>query len=378
LWGKPSNLGRIVAAVERAAAPAAAAAGLVAGAAEARRRSRAVSFRVPILTVLTLALATASGASAQVPGLTGTLVVTNKTPSTATIVDVASGRTLATLPTGTTPHEIVLSPDGALAVTTDYGGARRTLTVIDVPGLRVARTIDLGEHRAPHGIVFLPGGRQVAVTCEQTRDVVIVDVVEGAVRRAIPTEAAGSHMIGVTADGARGYTGNMRDNSVSELDMTGGRFVRSFPVPPVPEAINVTPDGREVWVGSNATGHVSVLEPASGTVTKAAEGFKWPYRMLFTPDGRQVIVPDPTLNEVHFIDRAARREIGKLALPGEPQGVTITPDGRHVFQSLSADTRVAIIDPNTRTVLGHLTVGKTPDGVAYTTRVVAAGGTAGQ
>ena len=68
--------------------------------------------------LLMFALALAASARAQVPGLTGTLVVTNKKPSMATIVDVASGRTLATLPTGPTPHEVVLSSDGALAVIT--------------------------------------------------------------------------------------------------------------------------------------------------------------------------------------------------------------------------------------------------------------------
>lgn len=327
--------------------------------------------RAALLAGLSVATIATSPAFAQVAGLSGTLVVTNKSPSTATIVDVASGRTLATLPTGTNPHEIVLSPDGALAAITDFGGSRRTLTVIDVPNLRVARTVDLGEHRAPHGIAFLPGGRVVAVTCEQTRTVVLVDVVAGVVRQAISTEAGGSHMVGVTADGSRAYTGDMRDHTVTELDLVAHRRLRSFPVPAVPEAINVTPDGREVWVGSNQTGQVSVLDPATGAVTQAATGLKWPYRMLFTPDGRQVIVPDPTLNEVRFLDRAARKEIGRLSLAGAPQGVAITPDGRHVFQSLSADTRVAILDPTRREVLGHLTVGATPDGVAYTTRVVA-------
>ena len=323
------------------------------------------------LVGLLLALVAAPDVHAQVAGLSGTLVVTNKQPSTATIVDVASGRTLATLPTGTNPHEIVLSSDGARAVVTDYGGPRRTLTVIDVVGLKVERTVDLGEHRAPHGIAFLPGDRLVAVTCEQTRTVAIVDVVEGAVRHGISTDADGSHMVGVTADGARGYTGNMRSHTVSELDLKTHRVVKAFPVPPVPEAINVTPDGREVWIGSNQTGQVSVLVPATGVVTTAAEGLKWPYRMLFTPDARQVIVPDPTLGEVRFIDRAARKEIGRIALPGAPQGVTITPDGRYVFQSLSAETRVAVIAPATRTVVGHLSVGASPDGVAYTTRVIA-------
>ena len=56
-----------------------------------------------------------------------------------------------------------------------------------MPGLKVACTIDLGEHRAPHGIAFLPGDRLVAVTCEQTRHVVVVDIVDGVVRRAVPT-----------------------------------------------------------------------------------------------------------------------------------------------------------------------------------------------
>ena len=38
-------------------------------------------------------------------------MVTNKTPATATILDVASGRVLATLPTGQGPHEVVLSAE---------------------------------------------------------------------------------------------------------------------------------------------------------------------------------------------------------------------------------------------------------------------------
>lgn len=335
-------------------------------------RRRALAGGLAALGVLAGA-AVGVPASAQVPGLSGTLVVTNKTPSTATIVDVASGQTLATLPTGTSPHEVVLTSDGALAAITNYGGERRTLTVIDVPNLRVARTIDLGEHRAPHGIALLPGDRIVAVTCEVTQTVLLVDIVDGVVKQSISTGKPGSHMVGVTADGTFGYTGDMRAHTVSELDLRAHKVTRTWTVPEVPEAINVTPDGKEVWVGSNQTGKVSVVEPGANRVTTAAEGFKWPYRMVFTPDGSKVVVPDPTLNEVRFLERASRKELGRLALEGEPQGVTVTPDSRYLFQSLSKDTRVAIIDVATRAVKGHLTVGATPDGVAYTTRVIAAG-----
>ena len=321
----------------------------------------------------TVTLATAM--TAQVPGLSGTLVITNKGPATATIIDVASGRTLATLPTGQGPHEVVLSSDGRTAVVTDYGAQTggKTLTVIDVPGLRVARTIDLGTYTRPHGIAYLPGDSLVAVTSETTGNVVIVSVPEGAVRRAIPTQHDGSHMVAATADGSLLYTGDIGSNTVSELNGRTGQYVRSFEVPAQPEAVNVTPDGAEVWVGSNATGKVSVVDPRTGAVTTAAEGLGWPYRILFSPDRRFTFLPDLRGETLRFLDRASRRELGRLTFAGGgPQGITITPDGRYLFQSLSRQGRVAIIDVTKREVVGHIATGETPDGVAYTARAVSA------
>jgi YVTN family beta-propeller protein len=324
--------------------------------------------RLRLLALPPALVLTAGALAAQAPGVRGTLVVTNKRPSTLTILDVASGRTLATLPTGAGPHEVVLSRDGRTAVVTDYGGrpAGATLTVVDVPSARVARTVSLGEYRAPHGLAFLPGDSLVAVTSEATGHVVVVHVGEGAVRRAVPTRAGGSHMVAVAADGASAFTGNMGSHSVSRLDLRAGAYVRSWPVPDVPEAIGVTPDGREVWVGSNALRRVSVLDVATGAVTTAADSVGWPYRVLFTPDARTVLVPDMNRDELRFIDRATRRELGRLALPGAgPQGITLTPDGRHAFLSLSKQGRVAVIDVAARRVVATLAAGETPDGVAF-------------
>lgn len=326
---------------------------------------------VVVLSVAT-ALALATGhVDAQSPGFTGTVIVTNKTPSTATVIDVGTGRTLATIPTGAGPHEIALSSDARTAVVTDYSGQPgRTLTVIDVPSFTVVRTIDMGEYARPHGIRFLPGDSLVAVTSEQSGNVVIVNVVVGAIRRAIATQGLVSHMVGVTADGLRAYTSNMRSNSVSELDLRTGQFIRSIPVPTTPEGINVTPDGKEVWVGSNNTGKVSVIDPATWTVTTAAEGFAWPYRMLFTPDVKTVLIPDLTREELRVFDRSSRNEVARLPFPGGgPQGIAITPDGRYVLLSLSKQARVAIIDMTTRAVVGSLAAGDTPDGIVYTTKV---------
>lgn len=325
-------------------------------------------------SIAATALFASMSAAAQVSGLSGTLIVTNKGPSTATIIDVASGRALATLPTGQGPHEVVVSHDGSIAVVTDYGSRSggNSLTVIDVPGLKVVRTINLGEYHRPHGIAFLPGDSLVAVTSEMSRNVVIVSVGEGVVRKAIPTQHNGSHMVGVTANGLRAYTGDIGSNTVSELNVETGQYVRSWDVPTQPEAINVTPDGSEVWVGSNATGKVSVVNPATGTIATAAEGFGWPYRIYFTPDVKTVLLPDLRKEELRFVDRATHRELGRISFAGGgPQGITMTPDGKYALQSLSQQGRVAIVDAAARKVVGYIAAGETPDGIAYSPRTAA-------
>lgn len=311
---------------------------------------------------------------AQVPGLSGTVIVTNKTPATATIVDVASGTTLATLPTGNGPHEIVISRDGRTAVVTDYGTGPlpgSTLTIIDVRALKVIRQLPLGEYRRPHGIVFLPGDSLVAVTVEASRAVLVVNIRAMTILKAVMTGQNGSHMVGVAADGVRAWTGNIGSNTVTELDLSTGRALRSIDVPAQPEAINVTADGAEAWVGSNATGRVSVVDARTGAVTTAAEGFSWPYRVLFSPDATLVILPDYRGEVVRFVERATRRELGRMTFTGAgPQGITITPNGRHALLSLSAQGKVAVIDVATRTVVGEIAVGETPDGVVYSPIVV--------
>ncbi|MBL0938894.1 MAG: YncE family protein [Gemmatimonadaceae bacterium] len=304
-------------------------------------------------------------------GLSGTLIITNKTPATATIIDVVSGRTLATLPTGHGPHEIVVSRDGKTAVVTDYGTGPQpgnTLTVIDVPGRRVTKTISLGQYRRPHGIMLMPGDSIAAVTVEADKAVLLVRLATGEIAKTVMTNQNGSHMVGITADGTRGWTGDIGSNTVSELDLVRGTSIRTVAVPAQPEAINVTPDGKEVWVGSNATGRVSVVDAATGQVTTAAEGFGWPYRVLFSPDNRTVLLPDLRGETLRFLERSTRKELGRIDLKGKaPQGIIFEPSGRYAFLSFSGAGVVAVIDVAARRVVREIPAGETPDGVAYTT-----------
>jgi len=321
--------------------------------------------------VLTLAAGVPAAVAAQsAQGRTGTLVVLNKEVATATFVDVASGATVATLPTGTGPHELAMTGDGRWAVSTDYAGGN-SLTVFDVSGPSVVRTIDLSAYPRPHGAFFLPGDSILAVTSEASRNVVLVQPFRGEVLGAIGTDAAGSHMVAVTGDGSTLYTGDIGANTVSRLDVAARARTASFAVPAQPEAITVSSDGSQVWVGSNAEGVVSVVRPASGTVETALDGFRWPYRIRILEDRGVVVIPDLTLNVVRFVDYASHREVGRIEVPDEgPQGIAVTPDGGTLFLSLSAAGEVAVIDLDARRIVRRLEAGRTPDGIGWSPLVL--------
>ena len=327
-------------------------------------RLRTVSRGGQALFALSMLAHTAAVAQTD-PG--GTLIVVNKSEATASVIDVASGRTVALLPTGEGPHEVALSHDGRTAVATNYGrqGGGNSLTVIDVVAASVVSTISLGQYRRPHGVAFLPGDSLLVVTSETSEAVLIVRVKEGSVARALRTGQGGSHMLAVTGDGRTIYTGNISDNTVTELDAVEGQR-RLFQVPEQPEAITVSADGSEVWVGSNAHGSVSVVHTQDGSLETPLSGFGFPYRILLIEDRGSVVVPDARENTLRVFERASRREIGRLEFPGAaPQGVTVTPDGRWLFQSLSAEGRVAVVDLESLEVVRHVETGAGPDGLAW-------------
>lgn len=330
---------------------------------------------IVLAAVGTIVAGVGTRVAAQLPSFEhGTLVVLNKQAATANIIDVGSKQILATLPTGIGPHEVALSHDGRVAVTTNYGARApgNSLTVINVPGRHVVRTIDLGRYQRPHGIAFLPGDSIAAVTSETARAIVLVRIADGTIVRTVSTEADGSHMLAMIGDGSRIYTSDGQSNSVTALSVTASDPMQAFPVPSRPEAITVTARGDEVWVGSNGEGTVSVIVTATGTVRGKLEGFGWPYRILITPDSRLAIIPDLQKHQIRIVDRASIRELAVLDMPGTgPQGVALSGDGRILYVSLSREDRVAAIDLQSYEVIGHFDTGSGPDGIAYSSMIVA-------
>src|SRR5271168_2015047 len=84
------------------------------------------------------------------------LLVLSKGDLTLSIVDPATMKVVAKMPSGPDPHEVVASTDGKFAYISNYGGgAYNTITVVDLLAQMTVRMIDLGALHGPHGLDFV-------------------------------------------------------------------------------------------------------------------------------------------------------------------------------------------------------------------------------
>jgi len=326
-------------------------------------------------------------AAANRSAQTGTLVVLNKAEASASLIDLASGKVAATVKTGQGPHEVAISKDGARAVVTNYGGQGApgsSLTVIDLRAGRALRTIDLGTYRRPHGIQFAPDGRDLLVTAEQNRALLVLDGESGRVRRSITTGQEVSHMVSVAPDGRRAYVANIGSGSMTVVDLAGGKVVAQVATGAGAEGVAVAPDGRSVWVTNRDADTVSVVDTSSLKVVKQLPAASFPIRVQFTRDGRWAIVSCAKSGEVRFFDAARRSEVARLAMPGRsgagqdrlfgdqmgqspvPIGIVLpgSPGNTAYVASAHADEVVGI-DLATRKITRRLRAGREPDGLGW-------------
>lgn len=345
-----------------------------------------------VAAALGLALALGFAGAAGTAGA-ATLLVANKAEATLTLLDMPAGTAAATLPTGKGPHEVAVSPSGRLALVADYGTREEpgsTLTLIDVPGARVVRTIALGEYRRPHGVRFLDE-RRALVTVEANQAVLVVDVEAQTVLSAVPTGQEVSHMVAATPDGRRAFVANIGSGSINVIDLVERKSVAVVKTGEGAEGIDVTPDGAQVWVTNRAADTVTVLDAATNAVLGTIPSAAFPIRAKATPDGRHVLVSNARSGDISVLSVAERRLerriplalqasategrlMGDFGSSSVPIGIVVEPGGARAYVAHANADQITVLDLAAWKAVGTLTAGKEPDGMAWSPLDVAAAG----
>ena len=322
-------------------------------------------------------LVLACSLSAQSQGLSGTLLVANRTGGSISLFDLTTGVEMARVPIGPAiPHEVAVSPDGRLALTGEYGpndAPGQHVVVIDVAeGRRVGR-IDLGPKSRPHSLVFLRDGRRAVVTLEQSDRIALVDVVDRKVLRTYPTGGREGHMVRLSPDDARAFvTSRGAEGTLSIISLTGDARPVVIPTGAGAEGLAVTPEGHEVWVVNRVARSISIVDTQSLNVIQTIAVLPDARRAEISTSGR-VLVPhggpdDAPAQYLSVYDLKSRALVSRLAMhEGRkgPGGFGIHIAGERAFVSDRADRALFTTDLADLKVRRTLATGHDdPDGLA--------------
>lgn len=320
--------------------------------------------------------------TAAFPSAPGTLATCNQQDDNVYLARLSDGKIIKKIAVNPGPHEASASPSGNRFAITNYGRQQpgNSITIISLPSGTIEKVIDLGQYTRPHGIDWIDENR-VVLTSESTQNLVVVNVKDSKVVRAMSTNANGSHMLALDAKGNRVYSADIQPGTVTQFELSTGKKLGVAKVCANSEGIAITPDGRWIWAGSLSEGTISVVDTKDLSVKNYSAPTN-PYRVHVSSNGKYALVPAPQSGGLGVYNPANPSKYdhipmsndtikfeGRVPNPG-PVGVTTHPNGKYVYCAVHWSYGVAVVDLDAKKVVGKIEAGTSPDGVAVSTVTV--------
>ena len=244
--------------------------------------------RYAVCTVSAIVLLSffAAGAAAQ----EGTLLVTNRSGGSISFIDLPTRTEVARVPVGPIiPHEVAVSPDGRMALTSEYGPndqPGRHIILIDVASASTVARIDLGPNSRPHTALFLPDGRHAVATMQDSDQLALVDLEAEAVVRSYATGGREGHMVRLSPDGSRAYVSSrLGTGTLSVIFLEEDRAPVVIQTGAGAEGLDVSADGGEIWVANRQETSISVIDAESLEIAATLDSRPFVGRIEMGPDG---------------------------------------------------------------------------------------------
>lgn len=297
------------------------------------------------------------------------LVVVNKTDSTVSVLERDSGKSVAVIPVGKTPHEVAVTPDSKWAFTSDYDGRGKppghTVTVVDLVKLEKAGVIELSPNSKPHGIAVSSDGKWLWVTCEGSSTVLKISVETRKIEATIDTGDAPTHLVALDEKNRRAYATSIDAGKLVVIDTEKAAIVKKVPCGKGAEGIDSTSDGKYVLVSNGGAGTLTVIDSAKLEPVKTIPVGRGPYRVRALPDAKRALVPNIEGGDMAEVDLAKLSVARRLTLGKEPIGVVVSSDSKRAWVASSGSDVIHVVDLEAWKTLGTLTAGKEPDGMAF-------------
>jgi len=263
------------------------------------------------------------------------------------------------------PHQVVLSPDGRFAYTTDYPGLDNTVSIIDLEKHERVAFVNMKPSYKPHGLAINKDGSHLYVTCEASRAVVDLNLETRKIARTFKLRDDGVHLLALSPDQKWVYATSQWNGTVSFINVASGELVRTVLSGNGCEGLAVTPDGSEIWAVNRLVQNIAVINTAEHKRDAVIPAVGNPLRVRFTADGSTAIVTCALTNQLALFDHEKREETGRVLVGNFPIEVEISPDGKLWYVTNGNASTVSVVDAATHEQVTTFPVGQAPEGIVY-------------
>ena len=214
--------------------------------------------------LLAVALALNFGFAAAAPKA----YIGNFADNTVSVLDTATNKVIATIPTEPGPHGMAISQDGRTVYVSGDGSS--SLSVIDTATDRVVQTVQVGK--TPNGVALTPDGRLLLVTIYAEDRVTFLDTATRSVVASVGVPKP--HTVSISPDGKLAYITSQEPGhfALSVIDLAARAVVRSIPLEKTPRDAEFGYDGKAAYVTNEGSNDVSVVDIATGTTMAVGVG----------------------------------------------------------------------------------------------------------
>jgi YVTN family beta-propeller protein len=303
----------------------------------------------------------------SITGATPYAYVTNSGSKSVSVIDTATNNVAATIPVGTEPYGIAVSPDGMLIYVAN--SADTTVDIINSQTYNIIATVGYPYLTAnPWGIAVTPNGKKVYVTNWRGSDVSVINTTTNAVKSVFV--GARPEGVAISPDGTKAYVANSFDGTVSVIDTSTdiATTVLNAANDPWsisnPTGIAISPDGKSVFVTEKSDGVLLIYDTTTKTSKSVSVG-KFPSEVAVSPDGTKAYVVNsgsyPGYNgTVSIIDTATNTITATVPVGNNPYGITVNSDGSKVYVTNMNNNTVSIIDTTKNNIIATVGVSAAP------------------
>jgi YVTN family beta-propeller protein len=195
------------------------------------------------------------------------LYIANEDKATASVLEIASGKTIGEFEVGGEPEGVTTSADGRFVYVTSE--EHNQVSVIDTAANRVIKQFAVGPR--PRDTAFLPDSSRAYVTSENGASISVVDTSSHTVIETIKLTGENVRPMGavVSPDGQRLYVSTGRGGTVISIDTKTNNPAGAVAVGTRPWGLALSPDGTRLYTANGPSNDVSVVD--TGTFTLQAK-----------------------------------------------------------------------------------------------------------